>query len=391
MPDVMPIGGGPLSAYRAKLAAGELLTDPAQALAAERLQTLWNRLRGYAPPARHASPVRLFSRLLRRRVVDDIPEDYPHGLYLVGDVGRGKSMLMDLFFAAADVEKKRRIHFNAFMQEAHRRIHAWRRQPERLDDPGSDDPIPPLADTIAAEAALLCFDEFQVNDIADAMLLGRLFKALFARGVVVVATSNTTPDDLFAGQPGRDAFLPFIGFIKQYLDVLVMGGSRDFRRQRLQSMPTWHLLDPSPDFAREQLDQAFTRLSARQTPKPERLLVSGHTLTVPVAAGGVARFGFDDLCRQALGAGDYGSLATHYQALVLDDVPRLSPENHDAARRFITLVDELYEHRVKLVASAAAVPDALYERGDGAAAFRRTASRLMEMQSEEYLALPHLT
>ena len=236
-------------AFRAKLSAGELMTDPAQALAAERLQSLWNRLRGYTPPPPLATSTGLFGRFRRRRPVDDIPDDYPHGLYLVGDVGRGKSMLMDLFFAAADVEKKRRIHFNAFMQETHRRIHAWRRQPERLDDPGSDDPIPPLANTIAAEASLLCFDEFQVNDIADAMILGRLFKALFARGVVVVATSNTTPDDLFAGQPGRDAFLPFIALIKQYLDVLVLGGSRDFRRQRLQPVPTWHV-PPGPEGAR---------------------------------------------------------------------------------------------------------------------------------------------
>ncbi|MDT7951802.1 MAG: cell division protein ZapE [Acetobacteraceae bacterium] len=384
------LGDGPLPAYRAKLSAGELLTDPAQAAAAERLQGLWKRLRGYAPPAPHATPLGLFSRLLHRRpTADDIPADYPHGLYLVGDVGRGKSMLMDLFFAAADVEKKRRIHFNAFMQEAHRRIHAWRRQPERLADPGSDDPIPPLADTIAAEASLLCFDEFQINDIADAMILGRLFKALFARGVVIVATSNTAPDDLFAGQPGRDAFLPFIALIKQYLDVLVMDGSRDFRRQRLLSLPTWHV--PADAAAHAALDEAFTRLSARATVKPERLLVAGHTLAVPAAAGGVARFGFDQLCQQALGAGDYGALATHYQALILDDVPRLSPENRDEARRFITLVDELYEHRVKLVASAATVPDQLYEEGEGAAAFRRTASRLVEMQSQEYLALPHLT
>ena len=382
--------GGPLPAFRAKIAAGELVPDPSQAAAVERLQTLWKRLRGYVPPPHQAPSTGLFGRLLGRKPPpDDIPENYPHGLYLVGDVGRGKSMLMDLFFAAAEVENKRRIHFNAFMQEAHRRIHAWRRQPERLADPGSDDPIPPLADKIAAEASLLCFDEFQVNDIADAMILGRLFKALFARGVVVVATSNTAPDDLFAGQPGRDAFLPFIALIKQYLDLLIMAGSRDFRRQRLQMLATWHV--PAGAEARATLDEAFTRLSARATPKPERLLVSGHTLTVPIAAGGVARFDFDGLCRQALGAGDYGALATHYQALILDDVPRLSPENHDAARRFITLVDELYEHRVKLVASAAALPDQLYEAGDGAAAFRRTASRLIEMQSEEYLALPHLT
>ena len=389
MPDTATVQAGPLSAYRAKLAAGELMTDPAQALAAERLQTLWNRLRFYAPHAQHATSLGLFGRLLRKRPADDIPDDYPHGLYLVGDVGRGKSMLMDLFFAAADVPKKRRIHFHAFMQEAHRRIHAWRRQPERLDDPGSDDPIPPLADAIAAEAVLLCFDEFQVNDIADAMILGRLFKALFARGVVVVATSNTAPDDLFAGQPGRDAFLPFIALLKQYLDVLVMGGSRDFRRQRLQSLPTWHV--PADDAARAALDQAFSNLSAQTTPKPERLLVTGHTLTVPAAAGGVARFDFAALCQQALGAGDYCTLATHYQALILDDIPRLSPDNHDAARRFITLVDELYEHRVKLVASAAATPDDLYVEGQGAAAFRRTASRLEEMQSQDYLALPHLT
>jgi cell division protein ZapE len=381
--------GGPLPAYRARLDSGELLTDPAQALAAERLQALWRRLRGYVPHPQHSSQVGFFGRLLNRRPQDDIPEDYPHGIYLVGEVGRGKSMLMDLFFATADVPRKRRIHFHAFMQEVHQRIHAWRRQPERLADPGSDDPIPPLATAIAAEASLLCLDEFQINDIADAMILGRLFKALFARGVVVVATSNTAPNDLFAGQPGRDAFLPFIELIKQHLDVLLMGGSRDWRRQRLRAGPTWHV--PADDAARHALDRTFAELSTRAPAKAERLRVMGHTLAVPLAANGVARFDFDSLCRQALGPGDYGALATHYQALVLDGVPLLSPENHEAARRFITLVDELYEHRVKLVASAAAEPDELYAEGDGAAAFRRTASRLIEMQSQDYLALPHLT
>ncbi len=382
------VASGPLPAYRARLGSGELLTDPAQALAAERLQALWSRLRGYAPHPQHTSHVGFFGRLLNRRA-DDMPADYPHGLYLVGEVGRGKSMLMDLFFATADVALKRRIHFNAFMQEAHARIHAWRRQPERLADPGADDPIPPLADVLAAEASLLCFDEFQINDIADAMILGRLFKALFARGVVVVATSNTVPDELFAGQPGRDAFLPFIALIKQHLDVLVLTGNRDFRRRRLQTLPTWHVL--AGDAARRALDQAFAQLTAGQAAKPERMQVLGHTLTVPLASNGVARFDFDSLCRQALGPGDYGALATHYQALVLDGVPRLSPDNYDAARRFVTLVDELYEHRVKLVASAEAAPDELYSEGDGASAFRRTASRLIEMQSQDYLALPHLT
>lgn len=382
-----PAQAGPLAAYRARLATGALVTDPSQALVAERLQALWVLLRGYAAEA-PAAPG-FIGRLLGRRRRDDMPDDFPHGLYLVGDVGRGKSMLMDLFFDSADVPRKRRVHFHQFMQEAHSRIYAWRRAPHRLADPHSDDPIPPLADLIAAEASLLCFDELQVNDVADAMILGRLFRALFARGVVVVATSNTPPDDLFAGQPGRDAFLPFIALLKQHLDVLVMGGSRDWRRQRLRGLPTWHV--PADDRADRALDAAFHDLTAGAKPRAERLMVMGHTLHVPVAAHGVARFDFDALCGQPLGAGDYLALATHYQALVLDGVPRLSPDNYDLARRFIVLVDALYDHRVKLVASADAVPDQLYQRGEGARAFERTASRLEEMQSSEYLGLPHLT
>ena len=378
---------GPLAAYRAKLALGELVTDPAQAAAAERLQALWKRLRGY-----HLDPQRppgFLQRMLRRKQPDDIPDTYPHGLYLVGEVGRGKSMLMDLFFESADVAHKRRVHFHAFMQDAHRRIYQWRRTPERLDDPGTDDPIPPLADAIAADAALLCFDEFQVNDIADAMIIGRLFRALFSRGVVVVATSNTTPDNLFAGQPGRDAFLPFIDLLKQQLDVLVLEGGRDWRRQRLRGKPTW--LVPADDRADRALDEAFEGLTDGARGRPDRLTVMGRTLPVPVAAAGVARFDFDALCGTPLGAGDYLALATHYHALVLDGVPRLSPDNYDVARRFIVLVDALYDHRVKLIASAEDVPDRLYQRGEGAQAFERTASRLEEMQSQEYMALPHLT
>ena len=378
--------GGPLASYRARLAAGELATDPSQALVAERLQTLWTRLRGYEAQA--PTEPGFFGRMFRNRR-DDMPEDFPQGLYLVGDVGRGKSMLMDLFFDTADVPRKRRIHFHQFMQEAHQRIYAWRRAPHRLADPHSDDPIPPLAGAIAAEASLLCFDEFQVNDIADATILGRLFKALFARGVVVVATSNTRPDDLFAGQPGRDALLPFIALLKQHLDVLVMEGSRDWRRQRLRGLPTWHV--PADDRADRALDAAFHDLTAGAKARPERLMVMGRVFTVPLAAQGVARFDFDALCGQPLGAGDYLALATHYQALVLDGVPRLSPDNYDLARRFIVLIDALYDHRVKLVASADATPDQLYQRGEGARAFERTASRLEEMQSREYLGLPHLT
>jgi cell division protein ZapE len=302
----------------------------------------------------------------------------------VGEVGRGKSMLMDLFFAAARVRRKKRIHFHRFMQDAHARIHAFRRA-----NPAIEDPIPPLADSIAAEAALLCFDEFQVNDIADAMILGRLFQALFERGVIVVATSNTRPDELFKGKPGRDAFLPFIALLKRHLDVLEMDAGRDFRRNRLRGMPTWHV--PADARATRALDQAFAELTGHAEPRPETLMVTGRRLVVPAAAEGVARFDFAGLCGAALGPGDYLALATHFHTLILDRVPVLSPESYDEARRFIILVDALYEHRVKLVASADAWPDRLYRDGEGAAMFERTASRLEEMQSQAWLALPHLT
>ena len=373
---------GPLPAYRAMVARGELAQDPAQRLAAERLQYLWVKLRGYDPPVR-TEQSGFMSRLLRRRRVDEA-NDRPNGLYLAGEVGRGKSMLMDLFFATADVPRKRRIHFHAFVQNAHARIHAY-----RLAHAEVADPIPPLADAIAAEAALLCFDEFQINDIADAILLGRLFQALFDRAVIVVATSNTAPDDLFRGQPGRDAFLPFIELIKQRLDVLVMEDGRDFRRLRLAGMPTWHV--PSDRRADAALDRAFVELSGGVAPKRETLTILGRILVVPLAAEGVARFDFAALCGQPLGAADYLALATHYHTLVLDGVPRLSPANYDVARRFIVLVDALYDHRVKLIASADAEPDQLYERGEGARAFERTASRLVEMQSDDWKRLPHLT
>jgi cell division protein ZapE len=381
-PNLMALG--PLPAYRAKVAAGELAADAAQQLAAERLQALWVRLRGYDPSPRPHNGGGLLGRLLRRRTTDEGGEDRPDGLYLVGAVGRGKSMLMDLFFAAADVPRKQRIHFHRFMQTVHARFHAFKRA-----HPEIDDPIPPLADSIAAEAALLCFDEFQVNDIADAMILGRLFQALFERGVVVVATSNTAPDDLFKGQPGRDAFLPFIALIKQKLDVLMMDSGRDFRRARLRGMRTWHV--PADARATQALDAAFAELTGNAAPKPQTLRVMGRKLVVPIAAEGIARFDFSELCGTALGPGDYLALGTHFHTLILDDIPRLSPDNYDVARRFITLIDTLYDHRVKLLASAAALPDQLYRRGENAQMFERTASRLDEMQSEDWLALPHLT
>lgn len=379
-----PSSEGPLPAYRALIRAGKLAADPAQALAAEKLQDLWSKLRGYDPEPAPELRGGLLARFLRRKPAEGADEDRPNGLYLVGDVGRGKSMLMDLFYAAADVQRRRRVHFHRFMQDVHARIHRW-----KAENPDGADPIPPLADAIARESALLCFDEFQVNDIADAMILGRLFAALFERAVVVVATSNTLPDDLFRGKPGRDAFLPFIALLNRHLDVLVLEGARDWRRQRLRGLPTWHV--PADRRAEQALDAAFAELTGHAQPREERLTVMGRRLTVPLAANGVARFDFATLCGQPLGAGDYLAIATHFHALVLDGIPRLSPDNFDEARRFIVLIDALYDHRVKLVASADAQPDALYRSGEGSDAFERTASRLEEMRSREYLELEHLT
>jgi cell division protein ZapE len=375
-----PAQRGPLPAFRAMVAAGELAPDSSQELAAERLQALWSRLGGYDPQPRVSNGRSLFARLLRR---GDPAGDGPNGLYIVGDVGRGKSMLLDLFFAAADVRRKQRIHFHRFMQNVHARFHAFRR-----DNPDIDDPIPPLANSIAAEAALLCFDEFQVNDIADAMILGRLFEALFDRGVVVVATSNVAPDDLFKDQPGRDAFLPFIALLKRRLDILMMDAGRDFRRARLRGLRTWHV--PADARAERELDRAFAELTGNADAKPETLWVMGRKFVVPRAAEGIARCDFETLCGAALGAGDYLALATRYHALILDGIPRLSPDNYDKARRFIILIDTLYDHRVKLLASAEAMPDQLYQRGKNARMFERTASRLDEMQSRDWLELQHL-
>lgn len=380
----LPSAPGPLPAYRARVASGALVPDQAQALAAETLQDLWRRLRGYDPHPEAPERGGFVSRFFRRRSAEGAPEGTPHGLYLVGGVGRGKSMLMDLFFACADVPRKRRIHFHQFMQECHQRIHAWKKA-----HPGEADPIPPLADAVAAEAALLCFDEFQVHDITDAMILGRLFEALFGRGVVVVATSNTLPQDLFKGRPGRDAFLPFIALIRERLDVLVLDAARDYRRERILGLPTWHT--PLGGRAERALDAAFRELTGEAQGKPCRLAVLGRFLELPEVARGVARAEFEALCGRHLGPADYLALATHIHTLVLDGVPRLGAENADRARRFITLVDALYEHRCKLVASAEAPPDRLHERGENAAMFERTASRLVEMQSQEYLSLSHLT
>lgn len=365
----------PLARYRAAVRAGTVQEDPLQIDALKRLEFLQTELAGYVPAG--AEPPRWLGWLKRdRRPVR------PKGLYIHGSVGRGKSMVMDLFFAAAPVQKKRRVHFHAFMAEIHARLHILRR--EHKD--GLADPLAKVADEVAAQTWLLCFDEFVVNDIADAMILGRLFQALFDRGLVMVATSNFPPGMLYKDGLHRDRFEPFIALLEQTVETLTLDGPRDYRRLRRLGEPVY-FAPLGPDTSRA-LDAAFLDLTDEKRGQPDSISVHGRTVPVPQAARGVARFNFDDLCAKPLGASDYLALAQKYHTVILDHVPLLSPANHNEARRFITLIDALYEAKTKLIMGAEALPDALYPDGRGAFEFQRTASRLMEMQSEDYRLLP---
>jgi cell division protein ZapE len=366
------MNGGPLFAYRARVAEGALTGDPAQELAAEKLQSLYHALKGYRP--RQPGSWKERFGLARRT------EEPPAGLYIFGDVGRGKSMLMDLFFADAPVEKKRRVHFHEFMLEIHARLHALR----TANGKRADDILPAIARDIAAETWLLCFDELHVVNIADAMLLGRLFETLFAEGVIVVATSNWPPDDLYSGGLQRELFLPFIALVKEKLDVLHLEGRIDYRMARLMTMQVYHVpLGPAADRA---LERAFRDLTDNAPSAPDVLNVMGRRVPVPASAKGVARFRFADLCEQPLGPTDFIAIANAFHTVILAGIPRLVPERRDTVKRFATLIDVLYERKIKLVCSAAVPPQEIHPAGEHAQEFRRTVSRLMEMQSVEYLS-----
>jgi cell division protein ZapE len=353
-----------LNAYRSAVSKGELRADAAQEQAVLKLNALARSLR--------QKPGFWFFKK---------PLPIAKGLYIWGDVGRGKTLLMDLFFDEARVTKKRRAHFNRFMMDVHARIHAERQRE------GSGDPIPVVARALAEEARLLCFDEFQVTDVADAMILGRLFDRLFADGVTIVATSNTPPDRLYEGGLNRQLFLPFIEEIKQRLDVVELNGPTDYRLQRLSGVKVY--LTPLGWEADAAMNEAWLRLTDTKYGRAVNLTVLGRKLFVPLAARGVARFTFDDLCIKPLAAPDYLAIAEEFHTVMLDHIPLLTPDMRNEARRFVVLIDTLYDEGVKLICSAAAAPEALYPEGDGADAFRRTASRLAEMQSEDYLKRGH--
>ena len=365
--------------YKALVASGAIEADPAQQRAAEAFAALEQRLAGYTPVSKQG----LFGRLFA-----DKDEPPPRGLYVHGDVGRGKTMLMDLFFQQSQVAHKRRAHFHEFMAEVHERIYAYRQNIAR-GEIADGDVMGLTAAAIFDEAWLLCFDEFHVTDIADAMILGRLFAKLFELGTVVVATSNVAPDDLYKGGLNRALFLPFIAQITDHMDVMRLDARTDFRLEKLAGAKMW--LVPADGEADLALNKAWASMTGGAPCKPRDIAIKGRKLHVPCSAHGVARFSFADICEKPLAASDYLRLAHDYHTILVDRIPVMDYGERNAAKRFISLIDTLYDNGVKLMASAAADPVSLYVATDGVEAneFKRTSSRLIEMSSESYLAQAH--
>lgn len=357
-------------AYQSLISQGKIEGDTAQQEVVDKLSNLYDSLDDL-----------LEKKLFRKKAAN------LRGIYIYGDVGRGKSMLMDLFYEHVPYPKKRRAHFHEFMQDIHARIHEFRSTP-RLSQ--NSDPIYPVAEDIAKEAKILCFDEFQVHDITDAMILARLFKALFEEEVIVIATSNRHPDELYLNGLQREHFLPFIDMLKSTLEVVQLKSPLDYRLTKLEAISKVYFT-PLGKEADEFIGRVFRELTHYNAPIPAVLNIQGRALTAAETYGNVAKFKFGDLCEEALGPGDYLEIARRFDTVILKDIPILGPEKRNEAKRFVTLIDALYEHNVKLICTAEAPPQELYKKGDGAFEFERTVSRLIEMQSLEYLSKSHET
>jgi cell division protein ZapE len=372
-----------LAKYEALVASGVIERDEAQLYVLRKLDELRIKLgeRGAAPRSKEAlafarRALSLFSRKVAHR-------ELPHGLYIWGAVGRGKTSLMDLFFEALDLEKKRRAHFHAFMADVHDRLHRARKM--SANGGASSDPVTLVAAEIANETRVLCFDEFNVTDIADATILGRLFTALLEAKVVIVATSNIEPMRLYEGGRNRDLFLPFIALLEERLDVVRLDARTDFRLEKQRIGEVYHT--PPGEAAKSAIDALFRKLTGRARGEPMTIEVKRRKIEVPQAAKRVARFDFEDICARPLGASDYMALARSFDTIIVERVPAMGVERRNEAKRFITLVDVLYEAKVKLVVSAEKEAEKLYraDYGHEVQEFARTVSRLAEMRSGEYL------
>ncbi len=377
----MTVSNDPVGAYQALITNGEIKPDPRQEYAIGQLQGLEEALKSYAQQMGKSGWSKRLSFGGGRKPA-------PKGIYMWGGVGRGKSMLMEIFYNSTHITDRKHIHFHAFMQEVHRRIHSYREAQEAGKVTAKKDPLVSLAKVIVDQAWLLCFDEFHVTDIADAMILGRLFEAMFEAGVIVVATSNRPPDDLYKDGLQRELFLPFIELIKQKMEVIELDSPTDYRLERIQHMDAY--ITPIDEQSDKKLEEDFARLTVGAIAEPLTITVQGRDIHFPKTAEGVALTDFSSLCEAPLGPADYLAIASRFHTLIIGNIPILGPERRNEAKRFVTLIDAMYEDKVNLICSAEATPENLYPEGDGAFEFQRTVSRIMEMRSPKYISMEHI-